>query len=263
MSVIFDAYVPGNSFLHKLDPRVKLWGTMLSLLLVFWLPGLVLQCLLLASFHIVLLLAGVPVRRLLTLWRQMAVILILILILQSFFNPYGFELFTLGPLRLTLGGLHDAARLAARAIGFAFVIAVLLFTTEHHALVLAFVRLGLPYTWGLTISLALRFLPAIQDLYHAIRDAQASRGWVASGGIIKRFRGYFPILIAVIVGTLRMSEQLTLSLAARGLTGPGQRTRWRDLRMRPTDWAWAFFMTVGFVTCIWLRINGFLQLKMP
>jgi energy-coupling factor transport system permease protein len=257
MSVIFDAYVPGKSFLHKLDPRVKLWGTMLSLMLVFWLPGLVLQCLLLISFHAVLLLARVPGRRLLKLWRQMAVILILILLLQPFFHPYGFELFALGPLHLTLGGLNDAARLAVRAIGFTFAIAVVLFTTEHHALVLAFVRLGLPYTWGLTISLALRFLPAIQDLFHAIRDTQASRGWVASGGIFKRVRGYFPVLIAVIVGTLRMSDQLTLSLAARGLAGPGQRTRWRDICMRTTDWIWAFFLTVGFVTFIWLRIKGF------
>ena len=259
MSVIFDAYVPGNSFLHKLDPRVKLWGTLFSLVLVFWLPGLMLQCLLLVGFHLVLLLAGVPGRRLLTLWRQMALILILILLLQSFFHPFGFELFALGPLRLTIGGLNDAARLAIRAIGFAFAIAVVLFTTEHHILVLAFVRLGLPYTWGLTNSLALRFLPAIQNHFHAIRDAQASRGWVASGGILKRFRGYFPVLIAVIVGTLRMSDQLTLSLASRGLDSSEQRTRWHDLRMQPTDWVWTFFLTIGFVIFVWWRVKGVLQ----
>lgn len=255
MSVIFDAYVPGNSFLHKLDPRVKLWGTLLSLLLVFWLPGLFLQSLLLLSFHIVLLLAGVPVRKLLTLWRQMALILFLILLLQSFFHPYGYELFALGPLRLTLGGIAGAARLAIRAIGFAFVIAVVLFTTEHHTLVLAFVRLGLPYIWGLTISLALRFLPAIQNLFHAIKDAQASRGWVASGGVLKRFRGYFPVLIAVIVGTLRMSDQLTLSLAARGLDSTNKRTRWHDLHMQVADWIWAFLLTLGFLFFVWWRIK--------
>ena len=194
-----------------------------------------------------LLLAGVPGRKLLTLWRQMAFLLILILLLQSFLHPYGYELFSLGPLRLTLGGITDATRLAIRAIGFAFAIAVVLFTTENHTLVLAFVRLGLPYTWGLTISLALRFLPAIQNLYHAIRDAQASRGWIASGGVLKRFRGYFPVLIAVIVGTLRMSDQLTLSLAARGLDSSEQRTRWRDLRMQPTDWMWASYSLSGCV----------------
>ena len=259
MSVIFDTYVPGDSFLHKLDPRVKLWGTVLSLLLVFWLPGLVLQSLLLTSFHLVLLISGVPGRKLLALWRQMALILVLIIILQSFFHPSGHELFAIGPLRLTLGGITDAARLAIRAIGFAFAIAVVLFSTDHHTLVLAFVRLGLPYSWGLTISLALRFLPAIQGLFHTIRDAQASRGWVASGGILTRFRGYFPVLIAVIVGTLRMSDQLTLSLAARGLDTSEQRTRWHDLHMRSSDWIWLLLLTVGFVTFIWSRIQGTLQ----
>jgi energy-coupling factor transport system permease protein len=254
MSVIFDTYVPGNSFLHKLDPRVKLWGTVLSLLLVFWLPGLVLPALLLTSFHLVLLCAGVSGRKLLTLWRQMAVLIILILVLQPFFHPYGDVLFTLGPLRLSLGGIYDAVRLAIRAMGFAFAVATVLYTTDHHTLVLAFVRLGLPYPWGLTMSLALRFLPAIQSLFHAIREAQASRGWVASGSIVKRFREYFPVLIAVIVGTLRMSDQLTLALAARGLETSDHRTRWRDLRMQSTDWIWAFCLTCGFIAFAWWRI---------
>jgi energy-coupling factor transport system permease protein len=111
-------------------------------------------------------------------------------------------------------------------------------TTEHRALVLAFVRLGLPYTWGLTISLTLRFLPAIQGLFRSVRDAQAARGWVAEGSIVQRLRDYMPVLIAVMIGTLRMSDQLTLALAARGLETSQQRTRWRDLTMQRRDW-WA------------------------
>ena len=254
MSFIFDTYIPGYSFLHKLDPRVKLLGAVLSLILVFWLPGLLWQGILLCSFHLVLLLAGVPGRRLLTLWRQMAVLLALILFLQPFFHPDGYEIFALGPLRLTFEGINDALRLAIRAMGFVFAIAMVLFTTEHPVLVLAFFRIGLPYTWGLTISLALRFLPAIQNLFHAIKDAQASRGWVASGGMFKRFREYFPVLIAVIVGTLRMSDQLTLALAARGLDSSEQRTRWHDLHMQPSDWVWTILLIFGFTGFVWWRL---------
>ncbi|TFG73787.1 MAG: energy-coupling factor transporter transmembrane protein EcfT [Anaerolineales bacterium] len=254
MSFIFDIYIPGVSFLHNLDPRVKLWGALCSVVMLFWLPGVLLPAILLSLFHLVLLLAGVSACRLLKLWRQMAVLVALILFLQPFFHPDGREIFALGPLRLTFEGIYDALRLAIRAMGFAFALAIVLFTTEHPMLVLAFVRLGLPYTWGLTISLALRFLPAIQNLFHAIRDAQASRGWIASGGMFKRFREYFPVLIAVIVGTLRMSDQLTLALAARGLDTSEQRTRWRDLHMRTSDWAWTAILTLGFAGFILWRI---------
>ena len=254
MSFIFDTYVPGT-LISAQDwiPGSNYWARLLSLILVFWIPGLVLQGLLLASFHLVLLLAGVPGRRLFSIWRQMAVLLILIMVLQPLFHPDGYELFALGPLRLTTGGITDALRLATRALGFAFAISILLITTENNILVLAFGRLGLPYTWGLTISLALRFLPAIQSMFHAIKDAQASRGWVARGGLFKRLREYLPVLIAVIVGTLRMSDQLTLALAARGLETSSERTRWHDIQMHPSDWIWTFFLTLGFIAFVWWR----------
>lgn len=258
MSVIFDTYIPGDSFLHKMDPRVKILGTLMSFVMVFWLPGIVPQLLLLTSFHLVLLCAGVRPHRLLTLWRQMGMLLMLIMLIQPLFQPSGYELFALGPIRLTLGGLTDAGRLAARAMGFALAVAVMLYTTDHHTLVLAFVKLGIPYTWGLTISLALRFLPAIQSLFHTIRDAQASRGWVASGNVFKRFREYFPVLIAVIVGTLRMSDQLTLALAARGLDTTEQRTRWHDLHMRSVDWMWFLVLLLMGATFIWWRLQAVL-----
>jgi energy-coupling factor transport system permease protein len=253
VSFIFDTYIPGHSFLHRLDPRVKLLGTAFTLMLVFWLPGLALQCLFLGVLHIMLLCAGITGSRILSLWRQMAVVLVLIMILQPLFIPAGDLLVKLGPLQLTAGGILDALRLAVRAAGFAFAMAVLLTTTDHHALVLAFVRLGLPYTWGLTISLALRFLPAIHNIFHAVKDAQAARGWVFSGGILRRLRDYLPVLVAVIVVTLRMSDQLTLALAARGLGTSTGRTRWRDLHMQRSDWLWAMGLTCALTAFIWWR----------
>ena len=121
------------------------------------------------------------------------------------------------------------------------------------------VKLGLPYTWGLTISLALRFLPAIEDLFHKVRDAQSARGWVAEGNLFKRVREYIPILVAVLIGTLRMSDQLTLALAARGIEGARPRSTWRELRMAPRDWWFVAVVTVGFGGLIALGMTGYGQ----
>jgi energy-coupling factor transport system permease protein len=253
MTVVFDSYVPGSSLLHQLDPRVKLWCTLLGMVGVFILPNLLGQLLFLVGVHLLLLLAGIPWRTLGRIWRQMALLILLILLIQPFFQPTGPLIFALGPLRLTVGGTGNALRLALRAVSIAFVMGGLLFTTAQPALVRALVRLGLPYTWGLTVSLALRFLPAIQGLFRAVRDAQASRGWIAEENLIKRIKNDIPVLVAVMIGTLRMSDQLTLALAARGLETMRERSTWRELRMAPRDWLLAAACTFALCLFVWWR----------
>ena len=250
MSVVFDLYVPGSSWFHRLDPRVKLWAVALGSALAFLMPEIAPQVLMLLAVHGLLLGARVPWRSLRWLWRQMMMLIVLILLLQPFFYPAGATLFAVGPLRLTVGGITLALELALRAVNIAFIIGGLLFTTEQRALVQAFVRIGLPYHWGLTLSLTLRFLPAIQDLFVAVREAQAARGWVAEGSFIKRLRDHLPVLIAVVIGTLRLSDQLTLALAARGLgasANPTTRTTWHPLRMRRSDWIALAGITIIFI----------------
>jgi energy-coupling factor transport system permease protein len=244
MSVALDFYVHRESWLHRLDPRVKFWGMLVGFVVAFLLSSLVAQIALLLGLHLLLLANRIPWAVLRRLWRQMALLMVLILVLQPLFAPSGAVLVAVGPLRLTMGGLVQAALLATRTLVIAFFVGALLFTTDQRALVQAFVRLGLPYTWGLTFSLMLRFLPAIQQLFVTVREAQAARGWVAEGNLFRRFREYLPVLVAVIIGTLRMSDRLTLALAARGMAPPAsagtsespQRTVWRDLHMRSTDW---------------------------
>ncbi len=255
MTAVFDTYVSGDSLLHRLDPRVKVWGWILGFAAAFILPGLLAQILMLLAIHAALLLARIPWRKLRGFWMQMAMLIMLILLLQPWFQPSGAVLWRWGSVQLTVGGVIDALHLATRSLVLAFFTAGLLFTTEHRALVLAFVRLGLPYTWGLTISLTLRFLPAIQSLFRAVRNAQAARGWTPSGGPLKRLREYLPVLVAVMISTLRMSDQLTLALAARGLTAERPRTIWRDLEMQRRDWSVLFALTFGFGLLLLLRFN--------
>jgi len=260
MSVALDFYVHRESWLHRLDPRVKLWGMLVGFIAAFLLPSLLVQGALLLGLHVLLLGNRIPWRVLRGLWRQMALLVVLIMVLQPFFVPSGAVLVAVGPLRLTAGGLIQAGFIATRALVVAFFVGALLFTTDQRALVQAFIRLGLPYTWGLTFSLTLRFLPAIQHLFMTVREAQAARGGVAEGNLFRRFREYLPVLVAVIIGTLRMSDRLTLALAARGMAAPvpsqgavsvgavpPQRTVWRDLHMRIIDWMTFISITLALV----------------
>ncbi len=236
MSVVLDLYTPGHSWLHRLDPRVKLWGVVVGFALAFLLPHLLAQLLFLGLLHGLLLSCGIPWRTLCNLWRQMSVLIILILLLQPFFRPGGAVIFSLGALQLTVAGLYYAGMIAARVLSLAFISGGLLFTTDQTRLIRALVRLGIPYTWGMTLSLTLRFLPAIQSLFTGVREAQSARGWVPHGSLLQRMREYLPVLVAVVIGVLRLSDQLTMALTARGLTSAHPRTTWRDLHMQSSDW---------------------------
>ncbi|MGC9398285.1 MAG: energy-coupling factor transporter transmembrane component T family protein [Anaerolineae bacterium] len=257
MSLVFDLYVPGRSWLHRLDPRVKLWLTALGCGSAFLLRGWWMQGLFLIGLLLLLRSASISWEKLGWIWRQMRLLVILILLLQPLFTPGGRRLAALGPLVLSTGGVQRALLLALRALALSYLAGGLLFTTEQRGLVRGLVRLGVPYTWGLTLSLTLRFLPALSDLFNKVREAQAARGWVAEGGLFRRARDYLPVLVAVVIGTLRMGDQLTLALAARGLGTVQRRTVWRELEMRPAD-RWVLIGgTLGFLLLLFLgRVEG-------
>jgi energy-coupling factor transport system permease protein len=241
----FDLYVPGESWLHRLDPRAKLWAALLAGIigLVYRQVGLLAGLLLLA--HLLLLSARIPGDRIRWLWLRLAPLLIMILILQPLFAPgpdpgpgLAADLLRLGPLRVTVTGLLDGLSFALRAAALAFLAAAFLLTTGSTQLVQGLVKLGLPYPWGLTVGLAIRYLPTTYGLFTTIGEAQQARGWiVGQGSLLQRARSYLPILVATVIAALRLSDSLGLALAARGLGYTSRRTVLHDLHFGARDWA--------------------------
>ncbi|NIV29143.1 MAG: energy-coupling factor transporter transmembrane protein EcfT, partial [Anaerolineae bacterium] len=79
-------------------------------------------------------------------------------------------------------GILEGVSFALRAATLAFIAATLLLTTDPNDLVQGLAKLGLPYSWGLTVGLALRYLPTTYGLYVTINEAQQARGWVVGKG---------------------------------------------------------------------------------
>lgn len=237
----FDLYLPRPSFLHSLDPRTKLLLTLVGLFLCLSFDNPAVLAGVLLGFHLLPLAAGIPWERLRWLWMRMLPLTIMVLVLQPFFasGSGGRVLWQVGPARWTLEGFLSGVIFALRINGMAFVVAALLFVTEPAQLVRGLVKLGLPFEWGLTVSLALRYLPTTFGLYQSIYEAQQARGWdAAQGNFLHRARSYLPMLVAVMIASLRMADNLAMALAARGFGAtPGRpRTILRDIRFRPVDW---------------------------
>jgi energy-coupling factor transport system permease protein len=126
--------------------------------------------------------------------------------------------------------------LALRLAAVSFCWYTLLLTTRERDLVQGLVRLGLPDAWGLVLALALRYPGTLQDVFLTVRDAQRARGLRLQGrGPLGRVRAQFPVLIAMLVTTLRSVERLAMALEARGFGGPARRSSLRPLRMRTAD----------------------------
>ena len=176
----------------------------------------------------------------------------MILILQPLFaSGAGPALLRIGPISITLGGVLEAVSFVLRAASLTFVAATLLLTTDPADLVQGLVKMGLPYSWGLTVGLAIRYLPTIYGLFGSIQEAQQARGWmVDQPNLVKRVRAYLPVLVATIIGALRLSENLGLALAARGLGYPARRTALRDVQFTRVDWAVVALAVVLFVLCL-------------
>jgi energy-coupling factor transport system permease protein len=239
MRADFQLYVRGDSWLHRLDPRVKLAFVGVAALFAFLWPVLWMQVAIIAVSLLLMASAGVPAARIGRLWRNMGVMALLVFTLSALFGGGDSAiLFSLGPLDVRIGGVMQGALLALRLLALAMAFAAWLFTTDQTDMVRGFVALRMPYEWGLTLALAFRYLPSFAGLYGRIREAQQARGLDLEGTDLRgRLRAYQPVLIALIISALRSSETLGWALEARGLGGAGvQRTVFRPLRMVPLDW---------------------------
>lgn len=248
MSVAYDLYVPARSWLHEMDPRVKLLLSLdLTLLLFLW-PRPIVILATLGALHWLLWRAGVPWSRLRWVWWVMLPLHIMVPGAWFLFQPVGPTFFEWGLLRLSWGGLVHGIWVVLRLDALAFAAFLWLFTTPPHRMWRAFVGLGLPYPLALMLALALRYLPTVAGLYVQVVDAQQARGLVLDKGPLwRRLRDRLPVLVAVIIGTLRLAQALGWALEARALGAtlpPGRRrTQWRPLRLRRVDRAYL----VGFV----------------
>lgn len=254
----FDFYVPGRSWLHRLDPRVKLAMVAAgSVVLLLWL-NLALLASSILLIHLILFSARYPWGRLRSVWRVIAPLLVLVVVLWPLFYQAGDSLFRLGPLNVTTGALQVGLATALRIAAVSFIFLFWIGTTDTRALVRGFVRLGLPFRWGMSLTIGLRFIPTFAGIFMTVSEAQQSRGLIMHGNVFRRLRQMLPILVASLVTAFRSSEQLAMTLESRGFGANRRRTVLRDLRMRPADWlALALTLVLTLVLAYLSLAHGF------
>jgi len=258
MDGTFDLYVARRGWAHGVDPRIKLLFVLTGLISMTLFSNLFFLLVALLGIHILIASAGVPRERFIWAWRAMLPVTLLLPALWTLFYPEGEAIFEPGVLRLTPLALVRGLSVAARLDTMAFICFFWLFTTDQRAIVRSLVRLGLPFEWGLVLAISLRHLSTFYNLYQMITEAQQARALDLSGrSWFQRLRAQLPILVAMVINSLRIADKLTLALESRafGLEGV-QRTCLHDIRCTHRDYILGVAILSGFCGFIWLRVLG-------
>ncbi len=253
MSGMYDLYQAGDSWLHHLDPRGKLASVLcVSALLLLYANVWVMIAALLA-IHAILASARIARARLIWVWKITLPTMVMIALLWVVtYRGTGQAFFSFWFVRVTAHNLAQGIAVALRIGALSFTIFAWLFTTDQTTLVHSLVSLGLPYEWGLTLGMALRYLPTMTAILQMISDAQQARALdLRKGNPLQRARAYIPIIVAMLITALRTAENLSRVLESRALGAPGRRrTTLHPLRFRRRDVVWIsgnIAITIGLV----------------
>jgi energy-coupling factor transport system permease protein len=251
---MIDLYVSRPGWLHGIDPRVKLLFVMFAIVLLLVVKNLLFMLAVLAFVHVLYASARIPLSKLGFIWRALLPASLLMSVLWVIFYPSGDPLFQVWFVHITLTSLAQGLVLGLRILNLGLIIALWLFTTDPPSLVQSFVRLGIPFEWGLVLSLALRYIPFVYAAYRTISDAQQARGLnLSQRNGLARARLMLPILISMIISSFRASDQIAVALEARGFGARGvRRTSLRQLRFQPVDYG---MMLVLLVLVLLLYLN--------
>jgi energy-coupling factor transport system permease protein len=237
MAGFIDLYTEGDTFLHRMDPRVKIASVLLLSALGLMLSNLYSLLILMVFIFLLLFLTRASLGKTSLALKALLRVMMLIVALWPIFDPSGTPVIaSLGPVTITEPAIWRGVTSAVRVGCLATVWYILMLTTSQRDMVRALVKLGLRFDFGLALSISLRFLPTFVLTIESIKDAQRARGLeLDRGGILKRARNYVAVLVPTIVSALRTAETLSLALQSRAYGARADRTYLRDLSMRRSD----------------------------
>ena len=255
-------YYPVDSPIHRLDPRTKLFGTMIYIISLFFADNL--WCYLIATLFLTLVvrLSKVPFKFIV---KGLKAIVFLLLISVSFnlFLTDVREIFRLGFLKITAEGLSLAFFMGLRLMYLVLGSSIMTLTTTPNQLTdgleksLGFMnRLHVPvHEVSMMMSIALRFIPILIEETDKIMKAQMARGAdFETGNLMQRAKSMIPLLVPLFVSAFRRATDLAMAMEARCYRGGAGRTKMKPLHYEKRDRAAYAVFIIYLAAVIAVRI---------
>lgn len=236
-------YVKGDSILHRLDPRTKIFGMLAIMVALFIVNNWIGLLYAAVVVFVVLALSQVPMKFYIRGIRPLMLILIFTAGIQIFLTP-GDVIWQWGILHITREGVRLAVFMCSRLVLLVMTTSVLTLTTTPIVLTDAvenllspFKRIGIPaHELAMMMTIALRFIPTLIDETDKIMSAQKARGAsFDEGGIMDRARALLPILVPLFLSAISRANDLAMAMEARCYHGGEGRTRLHELHYEKCD----------------------------
>jgi len=243
--IVIGQYYPAQSIIHRLDPRVKLAGTMFFISSLFAIRNWVGYGIALAALVGVIALSKVPPTFMLRGLRPMLFIICFTALMNVFFTPGEHVLVEFLFLRITLEGLEQAGKLALRLIILIVSSSIMTFTTTPIQLTDAIESLLKPlkkirvpvHEIAMMMTIALRFIPTLMEEVDKIMKAQMARGAdFDTGGLIQKAKSLIPLLVPLFISAFRRADELAQAMDARCYRGDINRTKMKIMRLASYDY---------------------------
>src|SRR5690625_4496813 len=227
-SMIIGQYVPGESFIHKLDPRMKIIIIFLFVIFVFFANNVLSYSLLSGFVLLSIVMSFIPIRFIIKGLFPVLFLLLFTFLIHFFLTKDGPVLFELFKVKIHSGGIIQGAVIALRLGLLVLMTSLLTLTTTPIEITDAIEVLLGPlkkvkfpvHELALMMSISLRFIPTLMQETDKISKAQASRGVdYRTGPIKERIKAVVPLLIPLFVSAFKRAEELAMAMEARGYRG--------------------------------------------
>lgn len=237
-------YLPGESTVHKLDPRVKISIAFVFIIILFIINNFVGYIPSFVFLMAVIVISRIPVKYIFKGLKPIFVILIITALINIFLTS-GTVIYTIGPLDITREGLRLAAFMVLRLVFLIVGTSILTLTTSPisltdgiESLLNPLKKIGVPaHELAMMMTIALRFIPTLLDETDKIMKAQMARGAdFESGNVIKRAKNLIPLLVPLFISSFRRADDLAMAMEARCYRGGINRTRLKQLKIEKRDY---------------------------
>jgi len=247
-------YYPAESVIHRLDPRVKLFGTMIYLISLFITDNFIGYGLALVFLATVIILSKVPLS-FITRGLKAIVFLLIFSVLINLFMTRGEVVVSFWKLSITKEGIYVASFMAIRILFLIMGSSIMTLTTTPNNLTdglekgLGFMKIfRVPvHEIAMMMSIALRFIPILMEETDKIMKAQMARGAdFESKKLTKRVKSLIPLLIPLFVSAFRRANDLATAMEARCYRGGKGRTKMKPLKYKKRD-ALAYLIIISYL----------------
>ena len=257
-------YYPADSVIHKLDPRTKLFATLLFIISVFSFDGIVGFIVMTAFLFGVIALSKVPLSFMLRGLKAIMILLVIAGLFNLFLTP-GQVLWSIWKIHITREGLRNAVLMTIRMVYLIMGSSVMTLTTTPNQLtdglekaLKPLQKINVPvHEIAMMMSIALRFIPILLEETDKIMKAQIARGAdFENGNLIQKAKNMVPLLVPLFISAFRRANDLAMAMEARCYHGGDNRTQMKPLCYKKRDHMAYVILAAYLAVAIGFRAAG-------